>query len=463
MQFLNLTKKKSAGLNLFLCTLFFLSSCVSLPGDHQGALKNAVTGNYEKSLSLLEQKKNSVYGKQSDVLYYLDTGILNHYGKNYQDSIKNLSAAENKIYDLYTKSITAEIGSFILNDSVREYSGEDYEDIYLNVFNSLNYFYQDKIDDAIVETNRAINKSKALSSKYEAELIKARNAAKSADSSIKIESSNTSVNFHDSALVEYLSILYRRAILDYDGVYTSYRMLQDDFLTQPKIYNFKIPSTVQDELSVPKNAARLNVISFSGLSPYKDEFVVKDYYGLADYSFSLALPVLVKQPYNVSKITVTAVNKNSGKKETCELELLESLENVATETFELHKDVIYAKSIARAVTKSIASGVGMAVGSELATSESSDMQLAGSLIQFFTLFGNVVRQAVDHADMRISRYFPSRASVAGINLEEGIYDIRIDYYEKNNKLVNTDFYDGFTVEKGKLNLIESVWLGGNAK
>ena len=262
---------------LSLLLLSFIS-CASLPGEHAPSVKNAREGHYDKSLKYLEEHRKKVYGKKSDVLYYLDTGLLQHYQGEWTESINKLSAAEDEIYDLYTKSITTAIASFILNDNVLEYSGEDYEDIYLNVFNSLNYYYDGKIEDAVVETNRAINKITALQNKYQQQLIKARSAAKLETKSKDIKS----IAFHDSALAEYLRMLYCRAIGDYDGASTNQRMIKDAFVTQKALYNFSLPETIEEELSVPKGKARLNLLAFSGLSPVKTEIIIRDY-GLADF------------------------------------------------------------------------------------------------------------------------------------------------------------------------------------
>ena len=156
--------------------------------------------------------------------------------------------------------------------------------------NHLNYYHDGKIDDAVVETNRAINKITVLSNKHEQELIKAREAAK-----LK-EGETASISFHDSALAEYLRMLYCRSIGDYDGAATNQRMIKDAFVTQKKLYDFPVPESVDEELSVPSGKARLNVIAFSGISPVKTEVIIRDY-GLADFSFALALPELKKSEY----------------------------------------------------------------------------------------------------------------------------------------------------------------------
>lgn len=435
-----------------LIAVLCFSSCASTPGDHAPSVKSAQERNYEKSLSIIESKKTKIYGKKSEVLYYLDTGLLLHYNNDWQASMSSLSAAEKKIYDLYTKSITAEVGSFILNDNVLDYSGEDYEDIYLNVFNSLNYYHDGKIDDAVVETNRAINKITALSNKHQQELIKARNAAK-----LK-KGETASISFHDSALAEYLRMLYCRSIGDYDGAATNQRMIKDAFTTQKQLYNFSVPESVDEELSFPSEKARLNVLAFSGLSPVKDEVIIRDY-GLADFSFALALPELKKSEYPFSRIVVRAENVENGKTTVQALDTIESLENVAVETFALRRDVIYAKAIARSVTKAVTSNVGMEVGEQLSYSDDDGVAAVGILMQLFSLAGNITNQVAEHADMRISRYFPARASVCGITLEPGLYDIQIDYYGKGNKIIYSDSRENVSLKAKKLNLIESVCLG----
>ena len=441
---------------LFYCSFLFIilciSSCASVPGDHAPAIRSAQERDYEKSLSFIETKKSKIYGNKSEVLYHLDSGLLQHYNNDWESSIINLSAAEKNIYDLYTKSITAEIGSFILNDNVRDYAGEDYEDIYLNVFNSLNYYHQGKIDDAVVETNRAINKITALSNKHQQELIKARQAAKIGNQEIK------SISFHDSALAEYLRMLYCRSIGDYDGASTNQRMIKDAFVTQKKLYNFSVPESVNEELSVPSDKARLNIVAFSGISPVKDEVIIRDY-GLADFSFALALPELHYSAYPFTKIVVRVEDSKTGKTKVQTLELIESLENVAAETFKIHRDLIYAKAIARSVTKSVASNVGRSVGEELTKSNDDSVAAVGVLMQLVSIAGNVTTQVTEHADLRISRYFPAKASVCGITVEPGTYDIQIDYYGSGNKVIYSDWRENVVLNPRKLNLIESVCLG----
>ena len=171
------------------------------------------------------------------------------------------------------------------------------------------------------------------------------------------------------------------------------------------------------------------------------------------------MPKLEKMPYPFSRIVVRAENVETGKTVVQAMDIIESLENVAEETFELHHDVIYAKAIARSVTKAVASNVGMSVGEQLSTSSDDGVAAVGILMQLASIAGNVTNQVTEHADLRISRYFPAKASVSGITLEPGMYDIQIDYYGQGNKILHSDVHENVNLKAGKLNLVESVCLG----
>ena len=60
--------------------------------------------------------------------------MLHHYNGDFEQSNTLLSKAETAFDELYTKSIGRAAASMLLNDNILEYSGEDYEDIYLNIF-----------------------------------------------------------------------------------------------------------------------------------------------------------------------------------------------------------------------------------------------------------------------------------------------------------------------------------------
>ena len=104
-------------------------------------------------LSELEKNKNKLYTAKDNVLYYMDSGMLSYYEGDYLESIDKLSKAEQLIDEYYTKSITQNIASFLANDTVIEYPGEDYEDIYLNLIKAIAYYKAGKWEEGFHELN----------------------------------------------------------------------------------------------------------------------------------------------------------------------------------------------------------------------------------------------------------------------------------------------------------------------
>ncbi|HDR04815.1 MAG TPA: hypothetical protein ENN84_06165, partial [Candidatus Marinimicrobia bacterium] len=91
-------------------------------------------GDYQAVISQLEAAKEKEYKAKDRVLYYLDLGMLHHYAGNFEKSNEFLQKAEYAIEELFTASISKIATSLLLNDNALDYSGEDYEDIYLNIF-----------------------------------------------------------------------------------------------------------------------------------------------------------------------------------------------------------------------------------------------------------------------------------------------------------------------------------------
>jgi len=108
-------------------------------------------GNYPGAINSVINAKEDVYQLKDRVMYYLDLGMLYHFNGDYKLSNEFLTKAERAIEELYTKSISKAALSMALNDNALDYGGEDYEDIYLNIFKALNYINLNDPEDAFVE------------------------------------------------------------------------------------------------------------------------------------------------------------------------------------------------------------------------------------------------------------------------------------------------------------------------
>jgi uncharacterized protein len=429
--------------------VFCITGCASLPEEHEQSVNYARQARYNEALNFLETNKKSLYGQRDTVLYDLDEGVLRYYAGDYAGSVKQLDDAKKLIFSFYTKSITQEASSFIVNDTTVDYPGEDYEDVYANLFMSLSYYHQNKLDDALVEMNRFINKVQEISSHHEAELFKARKAAN--DSNQK----PVTIEFHNSALGQYLSMLYHRASGDKDAAYADNHMLSDAFLTQKSLYPFPEPSSVGSELSVPKGKGRLNVIAFSGLAPAKYE---EKTHFMEDYV--LALPIMKKQPSPVGWIQVTVTDPATAENVSAPLEEIESIENIAMDTFKIRSSIIYSKAVARSLIKGTTTVASRVAGEQMRGNDDSNVAALGTMLELFSSVNRLSNELTESADLRTSRYFPARADVGGITLDPGIYDVSVSFYTaQGGTLLATRKYQGINVQPEKLALVEAACLG----
>ncbi|MEA2069157.1 MAG: hypothetical protein U9P12_08155, partial [Verrucomicrobiota bacterium] len=369
----------------------------------------------------------------------------------------------------FTKSLTRSASSLILNDNALAYAGEDYEDIYLNVFKSLNYLALGKTDEAFVEVRRINNKLVQLESKHE-KMSRKLNEAEEAHEEFKPGKSH----FQESAIGRYLGMLLYRNDSKWDDVRIDLEKISKGWKLQPGIHTFDKPDFSRSTARVYPPQARLNVISFSGMAPEKkastfyihtEENVIilgstsEDYLGKqnlsglnvipwhsvnAGYHFKIQLPKMQKRPSKVDRIEVVATGAFPEN-----LQRLESLENVALETFSIKQPIIYLKTITRSVVKGLAA--------EQAKQKMTE-NMDGGMAFFTRLAADLMVDQTENADLRISRFFPAEAAVREIHLNEGVYDININYYSTSGTLLHTDERTGVSIEADKLNVLESAYL-----
>jgi hypothetical protein len=439
-------KKPVIGICRAIALIFiFLSSCASTA--RYARLDDSVgQGNFSDGIALMDKGKRSLYSNREAVLYYLDKGMLLHYAKQYEDSSALLEDGERAIEAAFTKSITMEIGTYILNDNTREYAGEDYEDIYMNSFNALNYYHRGELDEALVEVRRMNNKIQYLSAKYG--VILSNLQKKALDDTGQIpKNPNAGTKFTDSALARYLGMIFYRGAGRYDDARIDYQGLRTAFANTPGVYKYPVPSSLAGDLEIPAGKARLNVIAFSGLSPVKEQVVERLPLPGGGW-IKIAVPIMVSRPSAVRRITLVFDNG-----EHHDLELLEDIGAVAQETFKNRQNIIYLKTSIRAAIKALSSTALYAAAEDEKVSEDASL-----LLSLFGFFAQIFAEASEQADTRISRYFPSKAWVAGLNLAPGMYSFQVKYYGSSGKELASVQYENMRVRENTLNLAEAICL-----
>ncbi len=387
------------------------------------------------ALEIVEKPK--YYKEKERLLYYLDAGMLHHYNGDWQRSNELLSRAEDAIQELYTKSISRAAASMLLNDNTLEYAGEDYEDIYINVFKAINYLNLGNSEAALVEVRRVDDKLSYLEQRH-ARIAKEM----SEESEGKIDFKAGKSRFHSSALARYLSMALYQAARQQDDARIDYDNIRFAFESQPEIYPFSPPDIMHPQRSRAGDVVR--VLSFVNRGPYKrarelhihssedllligsvDEDIQLDaipWPGIKEgYYFKFALPHLQQRQPRIAWVeAVTSEGKRY------RLQKLEDLNLVAMRSYEIKEPMILLKSVSRSVLK----GLAAEKAKEQANKSSSGLgasllSLAADAAVFFT----------ENADLRLSQFFPGTALIAEIPVPDGEESLRLEYFSQRGQLL----------------------------
>jgi len=454
-----------------LCFILLSAGCGTLwtsKAQYIGVDRMMAQGDFATAKTQIKNSRHLHYPNKDRALYYLDLGLLQHYLGEFKASNDSLELAEQAMDEAFVKSISRGAISLLLNDNVLNYAGEDYENIYVNIFKALNYLALDDFDNAFVEIRRIDEKLKVLESRYW-KIAQKYNEASEMDRPFRIGKNH----FQNSALSRWLSLLIYRAEGRTDEAAIDLQKIDQAQKLQPKMYNFKAPD-LSGTLNPPADGTvRVSFLGLIGQAPEKkaDTFWIHtqaDQIFIASsqeqrsggqqlsganiiywpgvepgYTFKFQLPRIEKRGTRVSAIVV----KIDGQRGFW-LTQIESLENAAVAAFEIQKPLTYLKTVSRTVTKGIAAAQAQKVVEEK-WGESRGI-LAG-------LLAGVGVSMTENADLRISRFFPAQANIAEVDLAPGTHRIEFEYYGSGGKLLHTDA-TSVQIRKEGLNLIESFYL-----
>ncbi|MDY0290623.1 MAG: hypothetical protein RBR15_17515 [Sphaerochaeta sp.] len=424
---------------LFL--LLLLGGCSSVI-DISSTEKLYMQGNFSGAYASLLSKREAIIQKQGSLIMDMDAGLLSRLAGQFKLSNEQLSSSERKILQAYTESVSANIASFIVNDNTREYQGEAYEDIYINVFKALNYLHLGQAESALVELNRSIEKQTFLKQKYETQKKKVTTYATS--QGIKdVDMETYSIAFSSSALANYLSMVVARGIGDDNLFRYSLNQVERSFQTQPTLYPFAIPSSLEVEAQpIPEDKGRLNLVAFNSLAPQKIEAVDAIYVSRNNYA-KIAFPVMVERVSPIQRVVVTL---DDGTR--FQLEKLESISSIAVETFKASSSL----SRLKAVTRSTLKALGIAIYDEV-TRKDNEQTVGEELLGWLMKLANY---ASESADVRSSHFLPATAWVGAANLAPGEYSLRVAFQDGGGRTIYTQTIPKVEVRLSQANLAEAT-------
>ncbi len=422
-------------------------------------------GEFAQAAARVESGKAS-YGTKNALLFELDKGLLLQGAGQYQESNASFEAAKRTAKDLFTKSVTAEASTFLINDAMRPYYGEDFERALIHVFCALNYALLGQTDEALVECRQVDFYLKTLRVDY---------GHKNAHTDDAFANYLGGLLYEDAGETNDAHISYLKALDAYEDYAKRYKTprpagLLEDALRTARILGFtdRVESLQKRWGDVPAparpaGAGELIVLLFNGLAPQKVNsfFEISVFNGwpyveqvktsgeedaqveqaraamrgvAADKMIRLAVPVYKPTPYTVRGMRVEAGDVQA------EGSLVEDVGAIARQNLKDRIGRTRAKAVARAVVKYlIAQKVSEKVGEKKGAG-------AGRL---FKAVLQAAAAATETADKRSWRTLPDQILMARAVLPAGPHQARVEFTDAAGAPVRTQALGDIRVKPGR--------------
>ncbi|MGE5894119.1 MAG: COG3014 family protein [bacterium] len=397
------------GFSLLLCS-FLLCGCAG--GVNYRVLQGYLqSDNCTAATSYVEHKEKG-YGPNRRLLFLLDAASVNMMCDNYERSNTYFHEADGLAENLWTKSISREAVSFLVNDYTIPYAGEDFERALINLFSAINYAVLGELDDALVECRRLDANLSLYNMKYE----------------------NKNV-YREDAFGRYLSGILYESQGYLDDAFIAYSKAFEAFGNYARDYGTPVPPILTEDLmrmgeathrsseaqSLIKGPADVPYLAYSearrygkfvfihlnGKAPAKEEgrlFVPTEYGPI-----TLAFPRFrVERPACGDTMLLLQSPDNPTEARP---ELVEDINSIAVKNLDDRKGRVMIKMIARAAAKQAAIN---------AASKSVDDQNMRELSRFLL---NIINAAVEKADTRSWRTLPGEILMTRLYVPEGEYRV----------------------------------------
>ncbi len=423
---------------------FLLFSCAPSLKYYAKVDKHLLNQEFDSAWHLA-RKNTKTFDKLNAVIYYLNEGILAHFARRYSESNQSLAKAESIMDELYTKSVSKHIASFIINDNAIPYRGEDFESALVNLFMAMNYVGLGSLEDALVEARKVDNKLNMLNAQYE-------------DDKKNVYREDAFIRFLMGVLYEaegeindaYISCwkaenIYKNDYIRNYGVSPPVFLIEN-LLTLSRELDFheefrNIQNEYNDVLFInpieKKSLAEIFFIHYNGLGPVK----VETFFPVPmpdNYVAKIAYPEFKKRRYRISKSRIYLENLSISRSYIFETELMEDIASIAVMNLKNRINRIKAKAIARATAKYLA------VRQAYKAAKRQGGELLGLLVQAAS---QAASWASEQADVRHWRLLPAEIRVGRILIPPGEYKGRIDFVDSNRAVVISKQIQNFTVKK----------------
>lgn len=207
-----------------LSIVFFsasLSSCAPFSYKRQKLVSQVSRGDYERALSTQARLQKG----KPHLIDLMDKGLILHHLGEYEESNRVSELAEKKIEELYTKSLSREVSTYLVNDLTQAYSGEEFERIYVHILMAFNYIGLGNLEEALVEIRKIDFNLQVYADQYQGRSV-----------------------FKNHAFAHYLSGLVHEAGDELNDAFISYRKALSGYEEYEHFYGVEIPRILIKDL-----------------------------------------------------------------------------------------------------------------------------------------------------------------------------------------------------------------------
>jgi len=407
-----------------LISIITLTACATSPMIQPQINSLVVAHRYDLALQHLENNQQS-YGEHNRLLYYLDYGYTLHVAGDYEKSIESLNKAK-KMYDvLFTKSLTNQATTWLINDNVAPYRGEDFERVMINIVQALNYAALGDYEEALVEARDVDSTLRVINQQYRSDQqnVYKEDAFARFLMGILYEMRGRAHDLEDAW------ISYRKALEIYEQDYESeYAIAAPDllkrnftllskFLNKEMSFSFyeKISQMGQPTFKDKQQLAEVYVVRYVGLSPIKHQADVLIPLPRG-YVAKLAFPLYDKRTPEIEMGVIKAVSDDGVVLQFKE-EIAQDISAIAIKNLEQRRLRVLAKATIRSAGKYI-------LAREIENSlRENDKRNAASAFRYVSTLYNITSE---QADLRSWQTLPGAMTVTRLLLNPGSYEFFVD-------------------------------------
>ena len=391
--------------------------------------------NFENASAKIKNNQKKQYGKKNAVLYNLDLALVEQAAYDTKNSTANFLEAQKLNEDLFTKSISQNLGTLIINDNTLPYKMQMYEQAFTYFFTAMNFLAQDNFEDAAVEMRKAV----FFLDRY-------RESTKKVYNDEPFVQYFASMVFEDIGQLSSARIARTNALNAYEKLKGYFEAWAPNSALPPNYkelgelifihYSGKSPIKISSQVSVSWDRLGFILNNNNSLQGTPKQTIDAVFSGLYGRTIAISYPSYIDNPYfgRSSAIVLPNGQKIATKN-------VADLASAAKLTLQEESNAIWARTATRVATKFILSKQAHDIANK-----NTDNKNATLLIDLATTIFNT---ATEQADTRSWFTLPAQIKMANVFLEPGEYDI--DFYNYNNAGMPIDTYhfDKVKIKKGQ--------------